>query len=79
MAKITISELNPSELESNYSLIDLSAEELAAIQGGGFFGKLFGGILGGIAGFFIGGPGGIVRGIQIGITLGDSAEEQFFQ
>ncbi|MCF4970628.1 hypothetical protein [Nostoc sp. CMAA1605] len=74
MAKITISDLNPSD----YSLTELSAEEMAAIQGGGFLGKLIGGIIGGVAGFFISGPAGIFAGVGAGSTLGDAVEEVFF-
>lgn len=79
MAKITISDLHPAELLSEYSLNELSAEEIAMIHGGGFLGRLIGGIVGGVAGFFAGGPIGIFAGISAGSTLGDSFEEVFFK
>lgn len=77
MSNITISDLHPAELEQNFQLTELSSEEIAAIVGGGFFGKLIGGIAGGIAGFFVGGPAGAVTGVGFGIPLGDSFEDDF--
>jgi len=84
MAKITISDLRPAELEENSLLTALSLEETSTISGGGPLGKLIGGIVGGIVGGILGaagGPVGIIAGVGAGVSagsnLGDSIEEVF--
>jgi hypothetical protein len=69
MSRIVIQDLSPIELT------DLSLEETAAINGGGFLGRLIGGIVGGVIGFFVAGPAGIFSGISAGGLLGDAIEE----
>ncbi len=75
MSNITISDLHPAELEQNFQLTELSSEEIAAIVGGGFWGKLIGGVAGAVVGLLIGGPAGAVTGASIGMSLGDSFED----
>lgn len=75
MAKIAITDLHPAQLEQNFQLTELSSEEIAAIVGGGFWGKLIGGVAGATVGFLIGGPAGAVTGASIGMSLGDSFED----
>ncbi|MCM0589042.1 MAG: hypothetical protein ACSI46_01950 [Gloeotrichia echinulata DVL01] len=75
MARITISDIS-QELQDNSLLSELSPEEIAAINGGGWFGKIFGGIVGAVIGFFGGGGlGGIIPGAKAGAKLGDYIEE----
>jgi LytS/YehU family sensor histidine kinase len=56
MATIIISDLS-QELQDNSLLSELSPEEIAAISGGGLFGRIIGAIVGvgGVVGFFTGG------------------------
>jgi uncharacterized protein YcfJ len=74
MARITISDIS-QELQDNLLLSELSPEEIAAINGGGWLGRLVGAIVGGVIGFFAGGPGGIIAGAEAGARLGDYIED----
>jgi len=66
MAKITISDLHPAELEENSQLTTLSLKEIAAMSGGGLRGALVGALIGSL-----GGPVGALIGAGVGSIVED--------
>ena len=56
--------------EDNTLFTELTAEEAADINGGGWFGAVVGAVAGGVGGFFAGGPLGAVGGALWALQLG---------
>ena len=60
--------------EDNTLFTELTAEEAADINGGGWFGAVVGAVAGGVGGFFAGGPLGAVGGALWGAAVGHAIE-----
>ncbi|MBD1820995.1 hypothetical protein H6F51_00460 [Cyanobacteria bacterium FACHB-DQ100] len=74
MKNIKINDLTSTSSEG-FIEYELSIEEMADIQGGGYLGAILGGIIGAVVGFFEGGPVGAVVLGGIGASLGDCIQD----
>ncbi len=74
MANIKIADLHSTDCETFFDA-ELSPEEAAVVNGGGWLGALAGGVVGGVSGFLIGGPGGAAAGAISGGIIGNAIEE----
>jgi uncharacterized protein YcfJ len=74
MANIKISDLHSADCETFFDA-ELSPEEAAAVNGGGWWGALTGALTGGGTGFLFGGPWGAVAGALAGGIAGHAIEE----